>query len=170
MKTISVYNLIFLIGLLVGVSCSGCSHYSTTGRLPRHIKTVYITTFENETAEFFLAQEITDAVTERFLSEANLRLGDAEGAEAQIDGRLRRYFEEAETFRQTGGIQVSGRRVTIVLEVAFIDRVENKTLWQDRNFSRWAVYEPDKESEQDAARRVVALLADDLISSILQQW
>jgi hypothetical protein len=169
MKKISALCLVLLSGV-IGASGSGCSHYSTAGRLPQYIKTVYIPTFENETAEFYLAQEITDAVTERFLSEANLRLGDAEGAEAQIDGKVRGYYEEAETFRQTAGIQISGRRVTIVLEVEFVDRVENKTLWQDRNFRRWAVYEPDKESEQEAARRVVALLADDLISSVLQQW
>ncbi|MBN2288705.1 MAG: LptE family protein [Candidatus Glassbacteria bacterium] len=161
---------LFLVSGMVAVSAVSCSHYSTTGRLPQHIKTVYIPTFENETAEFSLAQEITDAVTERFLSEANLRLGEAGDADAQIEGKVRRYYEEAETFRQTAGIEVSGRRVTIVLEVEFVDRVDNKTLWQERNFSRWAVYEPDKESEQEAARRVVSLLADDLISSVLQQW
>jgi len=169
MRNKPAWYFIFVL-MLAGAAGPMCSHYSTSGRLPQHIKTVYIPTFENETAEFTLAQEITDAVTERFLSEANLRLGDAEGSDAQIAGKVRRYYEEAETYRQTAGIEVSGRRVTIVLEVEFIDRVDNKTLWQDRNFSRWAVYEPDKESEEEAARRVVALLADDLISSVLQQW
>ena len=149
---------------------SGCSHYSTSGRLPLHIKTVYIPTFENETAEFFLPQMITDQITVRFLSEANLRLGDAENADAALIGKVRRYYEEAETYGQEREIEVTGRRVTIVLEVEFNYRVDNKTLWQNRNFSRWVVYEPDKESEQEAARRVVGLLADDLISSVLQQW
>jgi Lipopolysaccharide-assembly len=166
MKKAAAYLSLAIVSLML----LSCSHYSTAGRLPQHIKTVYIPTFENETAEFNLAQEITDAVTERFLSEANLRLGDAGSAEAQIDGRIRRYYEEAETYRQTEEIEVSGRRVTIVLEVAFVDRVENKTLWENRNFSRWAVYEPDEESEQEAASKVVILLADDLISSVLQQW
>ncbi|MEA2063237.1 MAG: LptE family protein [Gemmatimonadota bacterium] len=166
MKQITVYFLVFLAVIPV----ARCSHYSTSGRLPQHIKTVYIPTFENETAEFSLDQEITNAVTERFLSEANLRLGDAGGADAQITGKVRRYYEEAETYSQATGVEVSGRRVTIVLEVEFIDRVENETLWQDRNFSRWAVYEPEKETEQEAAARVVELLADDLISSVLQQW
>ena len=169
MSRFFLLSLIFLSGAFA-ITGPGCSHYSTRGRLPQYIKTVYIPTFENETAEFILAQEITDAVTERFLSEANLRLGDVEGADAQLSGKVRRYYEEAETYRQTAGIEVSGRRVTIVLEVEFVDRVENKTLWQERNFSRWAVYEPDKESEEEAARRVVALLADDMISSVLQQW
>ena len=48
--------------------------------------------------------------------------------------------------------------------------VEGKILWESNNFSRWVVYEPDKESEREAAERVVNLLADDLISSVLQQW
>ena len=156
--------------LILVLLFAGCSHYSTSGRLPAHIKTVYIPTFENDTAEFYLPQLITDEVTERFLSEANLRLGDAEEADAELSGKVRRYFEEAETYGREGGLDVSGRRVTIVLDVEFADRVESETLWQNRNFSRWVVYEPEKESEQEAAGRVVKLLADDLITGILQQW
>jgi len=159
-------KVLFILVLLF----AECSHYSTSGRLPAYIKTVYIPTFENDTAEFYLPQLITDEVTERFLSEANLRLGDAEDADAELIGRVRRYFEEAETYGREGGLDVSGRRVTIVLEVEFADRVENETLWQNRNFSRWVVYEPESESEQQAAGRVVKLLADDLITGILQQW
>jgi len=164
---VSLMRLILAALLLTG---EGCRYYSTTGRLPAHIKTVYIPTFENDTAEFYLPQLITDQVTERFLSEGNLRLGESESADAALIGRVRRYYEEAETYGRGEALNVSGRRVTIVLEVEFDDRVEGKTLFQNRNFSRWVVYEPDKEAEQDAAIRVVTLLADDLISSILQQW
>ncbi|MFH1071279.1 MAG: LptE family protein [Candidatus Glassbacteria bacterium] len=158
-----------LAAIAVGVFLA-CSHYSASGRLPEHIKTVYIPTFENETAEFYLHQLITDEVTKRFLSDANLRLGEAEGADAALIGRVTRYWEEAETYGRTGALDVSGRRVTIVLSVELDDRVQNKTIWQSGNFSRWVVYEPDKESERQAAERVVTLLADDMISSILQQW
>ena len=84
---------------------------------------------------------------------------------------MKRYFEEAETYSGTqGSTNVSGRRVTIVLGVEFVDRVEGKNLWENSNFSRWVVYEPDRESEREAAERVVNLLADDMISSVLQQW
>lgn len=155
--------------ILLSVNIS-CSHYSTRGRLPSHIQSVYIPTFENQTAEFFLPQQITDALTDRFLSEANLRLGDYASADAELRGTVRRYYEEAETYRQDTDVQVTGRRVTIALEVEFLDRTTSETLWQDRNFSRWVVYEPDSETEEEAALRVVDLLADDLISSVLQQW
>lgn len=147
-----------------------CSHYSTTGRLPAHIRTVHIPTMENQTPEFFIPQGVTDLVTERFLSEANLRLGESESADAALNGTVRRYFEEAETYRQTQDIEVTGRRVTIVLDVELVDRVENRTLWRDSNFSRYVVYEPEKETEEQAARRVMVLLADDIVAAILQQW
>ncbi len=150
-----------------------CSHYSTSGRLPEHIRTVYIPSFDNETAEFYLPQLITDEFTDRFLSDANLRLGDAAGADAALTGSVVRYYEEAETFGGAGvagGTDVSGRRVTIVLRVEFTDRIEGKTLWESSNYSRWVIYEPDKESEREAAERVVTLLADDMIASVLQQW
>ncbi|MCE5272298.1 LPS assembly lipoprotein LptE [bacterium] len=155
---------------VLALCAAGCSHYSTTGRLPSHIRTISIPTFENQTPEFSLPQGITDLVTERFLSEANLRLAEADQADAALNGTVRRYYEEAESYRQTQDIQVTGRRVTIVLDVEFIDRVENKTLWRDSNFSRYVVYDPDKETEQQAAQRVMLLLADDLVSAVLQQW
>ena len=160
-----------ILALVIFISVSfSCSHYSTRGRLPSHIQSVYIPTFENQTAEFFLPQQITDALTDRFLSEANLRLGDYSSADAELHGTVRRYYEEAETYRQDTNVEVTGRRVTIALDVEFLDRTTNETLWQDRNFSRWVVYEPDSETEEEAAGRVVELLADDLISSVLQQW
>ena len=156
--------------LLLAAAFLSCSHYSTSGRLPEHIRTVHIPTFENETAEFYLPQLITDEVTDRFLSDANLRLGEAGSSDAVLTGSVIRYFEEAETFGTTGTTDVSGRRVTIVLKVEFRDLVDGKTLWESNSFSRWVVYEPDKESEREAAERVVNLLADDMISSVLQQW
>ncbi len=158
-----------LLAALVALA-PGCSHYSTTGRLPAHIRTVYIPTFENSTAEYFLPQLITDEVIDRFLSEANLRLGESEQADAALTGTVRAYYEEAETFGRQQQLSVTSRRVTIVLDVEFADRVESETLWRDRNFSRWVVYEPEQESEEEAARRAVLLLADDLISAVLQQW
>jgi len=155
---------------VLALCAAGCSHYSTTGRLPAHIRTISIPTFENQTPEFSLPQGITDLVTERFLSEANLRLAEADQADAALNGTVRHYYEEAESYRQTQDIQVTGRRVTIVLDVEFVDRVESKTLWRDSNFSRYVVYDPDKETEQQAAQRVMLLLADDLVSAVLQQW
>jgi hypothetical protein len=149
---------------------AGCSHYSTLGRLPAHIKTIHIPTFENETAEFNLPQQLTDLVTGRFLSSANLRLGEADQADATLIGRIRSYYEEAETFREDQGLQITSRRVTIVLEVEFSDRVEGKTLWRDSNFSRYVIYSPNQETEEQAAGRVLVLLADDLVSAVLQQW
>ncbi len=155
---------------LLLTACLACGHYSATGRLPAHIRTVHIPTFENQTPEFFIPQGLTDLVTERFLSEANLRLGEQENADAEIHGTVRRYYEEAETYRQVQEVEVTGRRVTIVLEVEFLDRVENRTLWRDPNFSRYVVYEPERETEEQAARRVMVLLADDLVAAVLQQW
>ena len=94
--------------MLLLVTAVSCSHYSTSGRLPEHIRTVYIPTFENETAEFYLPQLITDEVTDRFLSDANLRLGEAGTSDATLTGSVVRYFEEAETYGSGGPTDSSG--------------------------------------------------------------
>jgi len=99
------------LALLLALSVFSCSHYSTSGRLPEHIRTVHIPTFENETAEFYLPQLITDEVTDRFLSDANLRLGEAGGSDAALTGAVIRYFEEAETFGGNSAVPAIGSSV-----------------------------------------------------------
>jgi hypothetical protein len=55
---------------------SGCGIYSFSGSIPPHIKSISIPLFANETAEFGIAEAVTDEVTNVFLEENILKISD----------------------------------------------------------------------------------------------
>ena len=46
-----------------------CAFYSMSGSIPPHIKSISIPLIENETAEFGIAEEITDGIQKKFNDE-----------------------------------------------------------------------------------------------------
>ena len=51
-----------------------CAFYSMSGSLPPHIKTISIPLLENETAEFGIAENITDGIQKKFNDEGILKI------------------------------------------------------------------------------------------------
>jgi len=81
------YQRILIISFLL---LSGCGFYSFTGSLPPHIKTISIPVFVNETAEFGVAEDITDGVTAVFIEENILKVVDTENAHSVVRGTIKK--------------------------------------------------------------------------------
>src|SRR5687767_15887605 len=78
---------------LAGIVACG---YSFRSPVPAHLETVYVPTFQNETREFQLTQQLTERVIGEFLNESRLRLvGDEEDADLLVLGTIKSYEEEA---------------------------------------------------------------------------
>jgi len=145
----------------------GCG-YTTSTQLPGHIRSVYIPTFENETSEFLLAQQITNGITEEFLSETSLRISNSEDADAIIKGKVFGFRDEPVTFDSGGN--VSTRRVRILISVEFYDQVEKKVIWKSERLEEFGDYENDTELEEDGTGRAVAKIAEDIITNAFRGW
>ncbi len=59
--------------LAVGLLVAGCG-YSFRSPVPSHLNTVYVATFDNETREFQLTQQLTERVINEFLGRSRLQL------------------------------------------------------------------------------------------------
>ncbi|MCA9785050.1 MAG: hypothetical protein KC488_00715, partial [Candidatus Cloacimonetes bacterium] len=138
--------------LLVGlVLLAGCA-YSLKGTLPPHLKTIAIPLVENRTAESGIAETLTDLLTDRFLADGLLSVSALDGANSRLDSRLLAVTEKVEQF--TDQDQVTGIRVTLKVEVAFVDLVEDKELWKT-TFNEWGTYDPASETRDQAIGRAV---------------
>ena len=62
--------------LLILLTAYSCGFYSLSGSLPPHIKTISIPMVENETAEFGIAENISDGIQSRFNDEGILKVID----------------------------------------------------------------------------------------------
>ena len=71
MKKFSVFILLSFLFLVMS-----CGFYSMAGSIPPHIKTIAIPLMDNETAEFGLAEDITDGIIDQFNEEGILGITD----------------------------------------------------------------------------------------------
>lgn len=146
----------------------GCGAYTTSARLPSHLTTVYIETFENKTNEFLLPQRIAEGLVTRFQEEGDLRVTTSPSADAMLAGTILRYVEEPLTY--IGGGDVLQRKVRILVDVRFVDQVKDDVIWEMERMERWAVYDSQTEEEEDGIQRAVEKLAEDIINLALKGW
>jgi hypothetical protein len=146
--------------------CTACA-YSLKGTLPPHLKTIAIPLVENRTAESGIAETLTDLLTERFLTEGLLGVTALENASSRLDARLLSVTEKVEQF--TSEDQVTGMRVTLKVDVTFVDLVESRELWKS-SFSEWGTYDPGSETRDDAIGRAVDKLVLSINQKMLADW
>lgn len=165
---ISVMNRRWIAMLLVGLALSGCG-YSLTTRLPSHIKTVAVPTFRNETLEYGLDEEITQAVIEQFTQDNNLRVVSENMADAAVYGVVTAYKRRVAGF--TAEEIANEYEVAIIINVSVRDRVKNKELWSEEGMARTTNYFVNQvESERQGRQPAVQQIAEDVVSRTVQGW
>lgn len=164
---------------LLIVAASACAGYSFRSPIPSHLQTLYVATFENETREFQLTQEITERVISEFLNESGLQLvGSPDEADLVIRGTIREYEEEALSYdpRQTPALDapnpdVFSRRVLLTLEISLQDQVEDETLWESSSLREWGEFSEEQgETREDGIDRAVEKIAETLLRNTAEEF
>ncbi|HVP37945.1 MAG TPA: LptE family protein [Candidatus Saccharimonadales bacterium] len=151
---------------------SGCAYTTGTG-IPSHITTVAIPTFGNQTVQYTLSQELTDAVVQRFVQDNHLRVVPQRQAQSVILATVLEYRNEV--FGYTAAEQAQEYRVGVRVEVRFKDMVKNKDIWSDTiikvsNYSTVPVGNTPAATEADGRKDVVAKVADEILSRTVSRW
>ncbi len=155
-----VLGLLLVLGL-----CAACS-YSFKGSLPPHLRTVAIPPIVNETAEFGVAEDLGELVLARFLRDGLLRVTDEERADSRLVLSFKQISEAPFAYSQD---EVTSQvRLTIRLHGEFMDRVEDRELWQ-KDFSEWGTYDPNgtptrADAIAEAARKLVEAINQQLVA------
>ena len=136
--------------LAAGLWAGGCLYGFAGGGLPRHIRTVAILPFDNQTPEPVLTREVTEAVRNALESRLGLRLASEATADAVVRGVIVRYEPDIPLSIQPGRpgqVEVTRRRVQLTLSVEIIDQVEGRSLWSRQNLTIDGEYDPPREAE-----------------------
>lgn len=153
---------------LVVAGLAGACTYSFKGTLPPHLRTVDIPPIENRTAEFGVAEELTDLVLARFLRDGLLKVTD----EASADSRLELAFVQLSEapFAYSQDEQTSLVKLTIRVQAEFWDRVEDRSLWR-KDFSEWGTYDPNgTPSRADAIAEAAGRLVESINQQMAADW
>jgi hypothetical protein len=170
---VSHRTIIRVAPLAFALALGSCAYSTSTALLPPHLKTVAVPMFENETPEFTLDREITDAVINRFVNDNHLRVVDERSANSVIRGKVVDYRNSV--FGISPVSRAQEYRVTIGVRVVFKDLVKNRELWSDDLVKTANYYVTDvpgdsARTEVDGRRAAIAKLADEILSRSIESW
>ena len=155
---IIISNFFFLV-----IACS-CGFYSLSGSLPPHIRTISIPMVENETAEFGIAENISDGIQSRFNDEGILKIIN-DNADSVLRGTVKKVTDGPYTFNKNES--VSEYRYKIDINIEWYDNKNEKTLLKG-NYSGWgyrfATLSSDTRHQQTTAPDLRQ--TDDLLSAV----
>ena len=181
----------YLIVVLLAITITGCSYYSMAGSIPPHIKSIAIPLVNNQTAEFGIAESITDNIIEVFNEENILRIVDEGNADSILRGTIISLEDAPYTF--TSEEAVSEYRINITMEISWSD-VENDVDLLKKRYSGWGAYglsgdintdgidndgdgKIDEEDDDEfgeprsfATKVAITKIAEDVVNNILTSW
>lgn len=160
-----------LPSLSAALGLAGCLYGFGGGTgFPPHIKTVAVIPFDNLTAEPSLTTEINRAVREAVQGRLGLRPAGEAQADAIVKGTIQRYEPDIPVAfggDQSQKVQVSRRKVQIVVQVQILDQRNNKVLWERNGLAVEGDY---TSSEIEGRRKAIDRLITDIVDGAQSQW
>lgn len=156
--------------LLLAVLLSGCSYSVYSNSLP-HLKTVMITSFENESDEFELEEEIKKELISRFDKDGRLRVVTLQ-PDCLIEGTIMDYSRKIDTYDEQG---IEEYNIRILFKISFTDLTRDEVIWQKDSLILSEVYSENSETalfkDEEAARNsIYEKLFLEIMKNTLEQW
>lgn len=166
MKRSGVASLLFALLFLTGCIYS----LSGGGGLPKHVRTVAVIPFENETANPELTSELHQELRKAMNGRLGLRDATEQKATAVVRGKIIRYEADvpiafsADPNRATS----ARRRLQMVVDVEIVDQTTGKVLFQRAGVSAEGEY---AEREEVAGRKqAIERIVNDIVEGAQSQW
>jgi hypothetical protein len=138
--------------------------------VPRHIKSVAVIPFENETANAEIPTELHTELRRAFESRLGLREAPEGRANAVVRGRIVRYEPDvavgfsADPARAT----TARRRVQVAVDVEIVDQTTGRTLFERRGLSAEGEYA--ERAEPAGRRQAIQRIVTGIIEGAQSQW
>ena len=136
---------------LVTAVLSGCG-YTTRSMANSKYRTIYVSPFLNkinitnsaDAANKYriyrpmIETDITRAISNRYLFDGNLRPVNEERADLVLKGEVVEFRKDP--LRYDNSDNVSEYRINLVINISLWNRLENKLIWQENNFTGDTTY------------------------------
>ena len=155
----------FLLLLLVSL-LGGCYSFTGSG-LPSHLKTVRIEPIQDKARQTELADMATTKVIQGYRNRGSLKPVDG-AADSRLEATLSAYSHQPSQYDASG--TVSRFRVTVTFTARFTDEKENAILFEGNSIAGTQDYDPNKETEQDAAKKALDEAVKKLVDNTISGW
>ena len=155
---------ILFTGVIFFTGCS--SPYTPAPQiLPAHIKRVAIRSVINNTSQYGLEEKMTLAITDEFVRDGRLAVVNSESeADGIVVTEINRYILQPLTY--DSNMVTEQYKLWVLLNVYFIDRVNNVTLWSEANLEGVQIFydatRPGGRSEEEVRETLWSNFARDI--------
>jgi len=168
-----------------------CGFYSMAGSIPPHIKSIAIPLVENQTAEFAMAETVTDNLVSKFTKENILRVTSEKNADSMLNGIIMKVDDGPYTFSKEEA--VTEYHFTVSIKLEWVDVANDKVLLT-KQYTGWGAYGLSGDISADgidndgdgaidgedideigdprefATKVAVEKIAEDVLNDILTSW
>lgn len=173
MKLHFTYKYLFLPVIIV-IAFTSCSiKYSFTGAsIPPEVKTINIKYFPNNAplVEPTLSQTITDGLRDKFSSETSLALVN-NGGDLLMEGAITGYRTTPVAIQ--GDDQAALNRLTITIEVTYVNTFDENMSFENTRFERYADYSSSQnlaEVQEALVAEISQMLITDVFNKAVINW
>ncbi|MBN1621338.1 MAG: hypothetical protein JW871_01960 [Endomicrobiales bacterium] len=167
MKKVSGFHVVvtflFFFSLIAGCS----SPYAPAPQiLPAHIQKIAIRPFVNNTTQYGLEEKLMLKVVDEFVRDGRLVItNNEEEADGVLVGEINRYILQPLTYDQN--LVTKQYKLWILLNVYFIDKKDNVTLWSEPNLEGIEIFydatEPGGQTEEEVREMIWENLSRDIV-------
>lgn len=167
------YNKLFLVAFIAFTFASCSVKYSFTGAsIPPEVKTINVKYFPNNAplVEPTLSQTLTDGLRDKFTSETSLSLVN-DGGDLLMEGAIIGYRTTPVAIQ--GDDQAALNRLTIIVEVTFINTFDENMSFENSRFERYADYSSSQnlsEVQETLVAEISQMLIEDIFNKAVINW
>lgn len=158
-------------GVLSVLILTGCLYsLSGGGGLPRHIRTVAVLPFENETANPEVAGELHLVLRKTLGDRLGLREAPEGRASALVTGTIKKYEPDVPVgFSADPALATTARRrVQVIIDVKIVDQTTGKILFERSGLSAEGEYA--ERAEPAGRKQALERIVNDIIEGAQSQW
>lgn len=166
---------VLAVAATLGGLAGGCAYSFSGSSLPGHLRTIAVPTFENETLDALIADDVTQGLIQGFLDDNRLKIAREAQADCVLEGTVAYY--ERKVYSYTPAQEPEQYIVSVTISVVLKDRVKNTDLWSDENLNATATYAATPsgsaeviDSEDEAREVAIDKLTQDVLARTLEQW
>lgn len=150
---------------------SGCAYYSTSGGLVGGIRSIGVPVAESQTAEFDIAEDLSERAIEGYTRDGRLRVVDEESADALL--QLVVVSVEDKPFTYTSSEQTEQYRFAIRVRGDLVRVLDEEVLLDFAPIEGWGTYDAtlaDAEGRDIAIEKALDMVVEELIDRSTASW
>ena len=162
-----------LAAALLLLLTAGCANYRLGSMLPDDLKTVYIPTCKNETAEPLIEQDVTRAILAQIQMDGSLRVASADDADTVLEITLTKFWLDPVAYEAGKSSTANQYRMSIKASFVLRRRADNSVVVDSPSVTGWYDFDfaGDMTSSKNIALRPAAEdLGRRIVGQIVQYW